>query len=134
MSLNNAIITYLNATDFSALAYAPLGENAITQFGLGSAADAVQQQAAVTLKAAGWEDITAWAAANAGVSSGDLSNQFRVFVNSNTSSPEIVFAFKGSSSPSNWISDLDTTDQGFTQYQSIEAAALAVYAFLKGPN
>src|SRR5882757_847087 len=130
-------INLYNAGLFSALAYAPNGVGnadsmawALTQ----SPTSAVYHDAQ-TLQSIGWYDITAQALAASGLpadgfENGKTNTAFHVFENSQTH--QIVFAFRGSTSPvtslKNWAADLTPTDQGFSSYQGIEPLAQALYA------
>ncbi len=143
---NYSAINLLDAGFFSTLAYAPVDMNAIafgsSQGSKNGAAD-VNGQAAEALTAFQWADQTNavllqikattgqslkfWDQLSAG---GLPLNEFRIFVN--PISKQVVFAFKGSSgNANNWLSDLTSTDQGFSQYSAIEAAAQAAYDSMK---
>jgi hypothetical protein len=139
MSSPYSSVNLVDAAFFSALAYAPPGQNAI-QWGLAQGANDAHTIAAENLTAngAGWTDQTAnlvreYNTLNPGnrISFSDAGqfNEFRVFVNSQTD--QIVFAFKGSSfNANNWLSDIATNDQGYSQYLAIEADAETLYKFM----
>jgi hypothetical protein len=70
----------------------------------------------------GWKDVTDTIAKETGKqffnnSEQNYSNEFRVFVND--AAKQVVIAFKGSKQLSNWVSDINPFDQGFSAYQSI---------------
>jgi trimeric autotransporter adhesin len=129
-------INLYNAGLFSALAYAPNGVTnadsmawALTQ----SPTSAVYHDAQV-LQGMGWFDITAQALAASDLPAGAFENgktntAFHVFENSQTH--QIVFVFRGSTSPvtslKNWAADLTPTDQGYSSYQGIGPLAQALY-------
>lgn len=138
MSSDNAI-NLQDAAFFSALAYATPGESPEAwAFAKGG----VYEQAAQALlsPSGDWQELTQsllnqFVNADGSVTYFDKSgdNAFRVFVNSSTH--EVVFAFKGSSvNWNNWLSDAETSDQGFTQYQAIQAAAEALYTEMTQPG
>lgn len=57
---------------------------------------------------------------------GTFDNEFRIFAND--ISHQIAIVFKGSSiNFSNWASDINPVDQGYSQYQQIEVAAQAYF-------
>jgi len=115
---------------FSALAYAPPAVNAILW---GLSQTGVNLESAQALSASHWTDQTQSLMKQflpgQTFYSKDFLNSFRVFVNS--ISGEVVFAFKGSDSITNFASDLSTIDQGFSQYDPIRAAADSLYSAMK---
>jgi hypothetical protein len=145
---NYSVITLLDASLFSALSYAPINTNAITYgFAQGSenGLSNVNYIAAQALASNGWTDQTqtlidtftkgakVFDTTSTLSGANNALNDFRVFVNSTTH--QVVFAFKGSSlNPNNWISDITTSDQGYTQYAAIEAAAEALYTSMTDPG
>src|SRR3569623_492663 len=88
----------------------------------------------INLAAYGWADITETLQKTLGTnyfnnSQDGFTNEFRKF--QNEGDHQIVFAYKGSKQLENWVSDLNLTDQGYSQYLSIEAAAQNYYYYIK---
>ena len=119
---NDSTITLADAPLFSTLAYAVGGDS----IAWGLAQSGTTYQAAYDLSQAGWKDMTASLLTQFNIlgSSDTGLNEFRVYVNS---SHQVVFAFKGSDNVTNFVSDFLSSDQGYTQYNSIQAVATQLY-------
>jgi len=118
---NYSGINLQDAALFSALAYAPSTFANSVLWGLTQSG--VVLQSAQLLGLSQWTDQTQALSSENQVDAyadGGL-NSFRVFVKPATH--QVVFAFKGSSAPTNFFSDLTSGDQGSSQYASIEPAA-----------
>jgi hypothetical protein len=127
---NDSRINLNDAALFSALAYAPMNADSVTW---GALQGGVSEQASLALLDSGWDDDTVSLMRTLNVNlryfSSNGYNAFRVFVNSSTD--QVVFAFKGSNYLDNFLSDIATSDQGYTQFNTIEAYAQALYTAMK---
>jgi hypothetical protein len=61
----------------------------------------------------------------------NFTNEFRILVNTDN---QLVIAFKGSKQIENFLSDLNPTDLGYSQYSLIATQAQAYYDFLMLPG
>jgi len=110
MSLDTGI-SQQNAILFSQLAYVPAGTPAFSAFADLQVGGIQLVDAAAMLQRAGWYEWTA--GQDPTVYSGANGNEFRVFIN--RYSGDIVIAFKGSDLTQVLSTDLNVSDQGYSQ-------------------
>ncbi|WP_307732341.1 hypothetical protein [Massilia sp. MB5] len=121
MSVPNSTLTTFVAAMLSDAAYTPVNTKATTVSG------------GIKLADYGWNDITPELAKLIGRyyngNPQDYTNAFRVLQNQSTK--QLVMAFKGSKQIENFLSDLDPTDLGYSQYMEIRSAAATYLKHLR---